>query len=93
MNPPYPLQVLSDAQVKRGDLSSPRPLAGVVSQQSFRQPVERQSVRWSSSESLLPLMEAGGLNVKADTEGTYKEGMQGQGSTMPVIGRGGGRRA
>ena len=45
-----------------------------------------------ASEGSLPLMEAGGLNVKVDLEGTHKECTQGNGSPRPVIGGVGGRR-
>ena len=38
-------------------------------------------------------MEAGGLNINVDPDGTHEEGKQGQGSPGKIIGRGGSRRA
>ena len=70
---PPKLQVLLDARVERGDLSSAGTLVGEVIQQPSRQSV-RDSQSGGGSEGSLLLMEASGLKFKLELEGTHKEG-------------------
>ena len=65
-----PFQVIPAARVKQGEISSARPLVGVVSQKSVR-----YIVGWASSEGSLSQVEAIGFNFKAETKRNHTEGM------------------
>ena len=63
-----------------------------IAQSSVSQAASQDTASWLGGQSLM-LMEAGGLNVKAEPEGTHKEGTRVQRIPGRVIRGGGSRRA